>query len=332
MIQRTPTYATPEDVAETLDLQDPNDPYATPTFNNKTRPTYDRVVKYILGAEDVIDHDLNRSWRENIVEDFVTDIHTYQWDENAWRTAYWINGGNYISLKREVRPWNPFPVNEYARNSSGEILEEQADCYVRERLGDPILDDKGDKIYEYVHALNAEGAEIADEDGRSVYVNIAKTDGGIGDDLVHPMSPVVAKVLYEGDRLLIRGRMNQWFDISDIVTSDGGPNENAWESAWIDRAHGKLYIRNRLMQAKANSVRIRYRYGQDPDKMPMAINRMCCILVAEQIITGDIYNVKVGAGGEMAGVKEQLLRRWDAEIANTISIYRRSSPVRSSQR
>lgn len=102
-----PTYCTPDDVAETMDLPDPNDQLGTFTFTDTTHPSYRQVCRMICANEDIIDRRIRRSWRENRVKDELVSISTYQWDENSWRTAYYSNGGNFIQLRKNIRPWDP---------------------------------------------------------------------------------------------------------------------------------------------------------------------------------------------------------------------------------
>ena len=101
------TYATPESVAMTLGLSDPIDPNSVFKFSDESNPTADFVKDLILAAEDEIDLRTHRSWRENRVVDEITTINSYQWDENAYRGAYFMNGGYEITLRKNLRPWDP---------------------------------------------------------------------------------------------------------------------------------------------------------------------------------------------------------------------------------
>jgi len=101
------TYATPDTVAMTLGLSDPIDPNSLFKFSDSSNPTYEFVEDLILSAEDEIDRRTNRSWRENRVVDEIHTIPNYQWDENAYRSAYYMNGGYVIELRRNLRPWDP---------------------------------------------------------------------------------------------------------------------------------------------------------------------------------------------------------------------------------
>lgn len=61
----------------------------------------------ILAAEDEIDLRTRRTWRENRVKNYITSIGNYQWDENAYRSAYYQRGGYVIQLRKNLLPWDP---------------------------------------------------------------------------------------------------------------------------------------------------------------------------------------------------------------------------------
>lgn len=108
MTIRTPTYCTPEDVADFMDMPVAGpDPDATQAFTPYSHPSYNQVVKMILANEDSIDRRINRSWRENQVKNRVFNIPTYRNDENGYRTTYYSSGGNVIQLHKYIREWNP---------------------------------------------------------------------------------------------------------------------------------------------------------------------------------------------------------------------------------
>ena len=101
-------YCTPQDVAETLGLPVPGgDPSLNMPFSDHSVPTEAQVIKMILSNEDRIDRRIRLSWRENYVKDHLINIPKYQWDENAWRSAYYIHGGNQIQLHKNILPWDP---------------------------------------------------------------------------------------------------------------------------------------------------------------------------------------------------------------------------------
>lgn len=100
-------YATPDTVASTLGLSDPNDPMSQLKFSDSSNPSWDFVSELILAAEDEIDRRTRRTWRENHVKDYITTIAGYQWDENAYRSAYYQSGGYVIQLRKDILPWDP---------------------------------------------------------------------------------------------------------------------------------------------------------------------------------------------------------------------------------
>lgn len=102
-----PVYCTPEDVAETMDLPDPHDNMGMFTFSDVSHPSYDRICKMIRSNEDVIDRRLRRTWRTNRVRNYVCDINDYQWDQNGYRAAYFLNGGDYCQLRKNIMQWDP---------------------------------------------------------------------------------------------------------------------------------------------------------------------------------------------------------------------------------
>ena len=102
------TYATPDSVANTLGLSDPIDPMSLFKFSDSSNPSYEFVEDLILAAEDELDRRLNRSYRERRVKDYVTSVQGWQWDENSgYRGAYYAQGGYEITLRRDLRPWDP---------------------------------------------------------------------------------------------------------------------------------------------------------------------------------------------------------------------------------
>lgn len=241
---REPTYCTPEDVAETLDLPDPMNPNEIYQFSDISHPSYERVKKMILAAEDEIDRRTRRSWRVNRVVNHLVTIPGYQWDENGWRTAYYQSGGYPIQLKKDILPWDP---------------------------------------------------EM-------------------------------------GDKIELRNSSLQWRDISESGSSGYTPLHR--EAFWFDYPAGRLFLRTKILQPKYNSLRITYRYGCNPDSdgeevIPMAINRLACLIVASNIITMDFHSIKVGMGGDVSGIRDQLLNRWGEEINRIYASFQRSGTVHS---
>lgn len=243
-VTRTPTYCTVEDVAETLDLPDPIDPTTILTFNDRSHPTFSRVQKMILYAEDEIDRRTRNTWRVNYVKDQMRDIPNYQWDENGWREAYYQNGGYVVQLRKDILPWDPS----------------------------------------------------------------------------------------KGDKLEIRNYSVQWRDITDEYVEDQ-PGRGI-ERFWFDYHAGRLFLKVRPFQPKFNAIRISYRYGMDPEDegsggVPMGINRLASLIVASDIITQDIHSIKVGIGGDISGLRDQLLGRWQDEMNRLYTSFQRTGSVHS---
>ncbi len=231
-----PRYCTVEDVEETLSLPSRTDPMGIFRFTDVSNPSYDRVCKLIIGAENVIDGRARKSWRTNRVVNHVTSIKTYWHDLSGMRIGYATHGGDYVQLRKDVLPWDP---------------------------------EKGDKL----------------------------------------------EVRFYG--------MNNWSDI----TESGGKDQGGM--FWFDYHMGKMYMRTRLYQPKIDAVRITYRWGTEDEEIPWDVNRLACLHVASQIINGGIYDIKVGMGGDIAGIKDSLLRNWQAEMGEIYSRIQCSGAVHS---
>lgn len=245
----TATYCTPDDVAETLDLPNPNDPYGIFYFDDTSHPSRDRVVKMIKSNEDIIDRRIRKSWRVNRVKDKIFSINNYWGDINGWRREYYQQGGEYVQLRKNVLEWDPS----------------------------------------------------------------------------------------QGDKMEYRLRSLEWIDISNNKIKEGEDAGRSYSVLnigqptarfWFDYDYGKLYIRTFLFQSRANSIRISYRYGSD-EEVPAAINRLCCLMTASQIINMQVFNTKVGAGGSISGVKDELLRGWQEEMNQIWTSYQRIGSVHS---
>ena len=235
-----PTYCTPEDVAMTLDLPDPDDSFGYYRFTEMSHPSYAQVCKMIVSNEDKIDMRTRRTWRVNQVKDYVTDIPQYFWDEVSFRTGYYANGGNYVQLRKNILPWDP----------------------------------------------------------------------------------------QKGDRLEFRNVLNSWGDHSKM---EGDPDRAYVEylgpdNFWFDYAKGRLFLKTRRLQPKYNALRITYRYGSE-EPVPEGIRRLCSLITAQQIINMQAFAVKVGLGGDIAGIKDQMLKMWQDEVNELYSMYQRSGSV-----
>lgn len=80
-----------------------------------------------------------------------------------------------------------------------------------------------------------------------------------------------------------------------------------------------------------NALCISYRYGST-EPVPALIKRACNLMVAEKVLNMDFYSVKVGMGGDIGGLRDQAIERWEAEINKAISAYQRSGSVHSMYR
>lgn len=238
-----PTYCTPEDVASTLDLPDPSDRFGLFNFSDDSHPSYDQVCKMILSNEQIIDNRLRKSWRLNKVKDHQTSIQTQQKDENARRVNYYLKGGDYIKLHKDMLPWDP----------------------------------------------------------------------------------------EQGDKLLIRTRMSGWVDYTyselDETRGISGYRGVSPVGFWIDYEFGKMYLYTKIYQSPYNSVKVSYRYG-DLSGVPYDISRLCCLMTAIRVINMQSFNIKVGMGGDISGVKSGLIKGWQNEINEILSSRQRMGSVR----
>lgn len=245
------TYCTPDDVAMTLDLPNPTDPTeGYLIFTDNSHPSAKQVCRMIRANEAIIDRHASQSWRENRVVNQVRTINSYWHDINGWRTAYHSEGGNFIQLRRDVRPWDP---------------------------------EKGDKLE--LRTWNNSWRDVTDA------------------------------VRMETDTVL------------DDVSTQSTPGGEVTRF-WFDYAFGKLYIRSRLFQQRYNAIRITYRYGSE-EPPPPEVSRLCCLLTAMQVINMQVFHIKVGMGGDIASVRETLLRAWQEEANILWSTIRRAGVVHS---
>lgn len=128
----------------------------------------------------------------------------------------------------------------------------------------------------------------------------------------------------KGDKLEIRVFPNNWHDISNSVT-DGGMMVNTFS---FDYEDGRLIIRDPFFTMKGMGLRISYRYGSS-EEVPAAIERLCTLMTASQILTQSFWMVKVGLGGDISGIKEQIIRTWTDEMNQIWSSFQRSGSVYS---
>ena len=134
----------------------------------------------------------------------------------------------------------------------------------------------------------------------------------------------------KGDKLEIRTRSGAWRDITDLLVEDEDEKDEntnlTW--AWFDRKRGRLFLRTYLFQVRPNALRISYRSGST-GKPPVGINRLCSLIVASQVMNMQSFNIKIGMGGDISGIKDQQLKAWAEEINNLYASFQRSSSVHS---
>ena len=131
----------------------------------------------------------------------------------------------------------------------------------------------------------------------------------------------------KGDRIYLRRVLNQWRDRSDMEPDRTYENPELGDSNfWFDYAKGRLFLKIPRFQPIYNSICISYRYGST-EPVPEGINRLCCLIVATNIINMQAFAVKVGMGGDIAGIKDNMLKAWQDEINELYSMYQRSGSV-----
>lgn len=137
----------------------------------------------------------------------------------------------------------------------------------------------------------------------------------------------------KGDKLEMRMYNNMWYDISDQINQDGFGITSGQIGFWFDYPMGKLYLRTRQWQPKANAVRITYRYGQeDGGEVPYGIQRLCALMTALNVLNMQAFNIKVGAGADISGVRDSIARNWQDEMNQLWSSFQRSGSIVSALR
>lgn len=328
----TVTYCTPEDVADTLDLPDPNDAMGKLKFTDISHPTYRHVLWMIKSNEDIIDRRLRKSWRENIVRDKLNSIQTYWHDINGRRSDYYMQGGNYVQLRKDMREWNPFPVQTYKVDEHGDVLMEEASSAEGEPIYVPKVEGgEGTGEFSWVPAYNENGQRMYTQSGVPVFVNVEELMGGtpVEDEYMRAMTPQVDETLYEGDKIIVRSSIHNMWRNSSFVPLGEPYKDGVSQEIWFDYPYGKLYIRTPAYnQYKANALKITYRCGSE-EPVPAAIKRLCCLLTATQILAMQYYNVKVGIGGDLGNVKNDTVNMWQTEMNSIWSSFQRSGSVHS---
>lgn len=141
---------------------------------------------------------------------------------------------------------------------------------------------------------------------------------------VLPWDPTPVEEGGKGDKLEIRKHNNVWTDVSHWIDSAS----HGTTLAWMDYPMGKLYIRTPLYQAHEDAVRITYRYGYAGEP-PYAIRRLCALMTASQVLNMQAFNIKLGTGGDISGIREGIQQAWEAEMAGIWASYQRSGSLHS---
>lgn len=76
----------------------------------------------------------------------------------------------------------------------------------------------------------------------------------------------------------------------------------------------------------ANSLRITYRHGLD-EEVPAAINRACCLMTAMGVLDSQMFNVKLGMGGDITGIKREIRQAYQEEINDIFTSFQVSGSV-----
>lgn len=133
----------------------------------------------------------------------------------------------------------------------------------------------------------------------------------------------------KGDKIEVRTFMNQWHDLSALP-------ENIMESAdandrsrfWVDSEAGRLFLRSNIFQPRYNALRLTYRWGSE-EPAPEAVRRLCVLLTMTQILQTQPFFIKVGTGGDLGAVRQDLIKSWQDEANSIWGSYQRPSAVLS---
>ena len=136
----------------------------------------------------------------------------------------------------------------------------------------------------------------------------------------------------QGDRLEVRAKGNSWRDVTyapqDGVDHVPDRESHALYSFWWDYKGGRLFLRTSAFQTPYNAVRISYRWGSE-EPVPDSISRLCSLMTASQIINMSVFAIKVGSGGDIAGIRQDLQKMWQDEMGQIWSSWQRPGSVHS---
>lgn len=131
----------------------------------------------------------------------------------------------------------------------------------------------------------------------------------------------------KGDRIELRSVLNNWGDQSIMRDEkERLPPELGPDNFWFDYRKGRLFLRMRKLQPKFNALRISYRYGSE-EEVPAGIKRLCCLLTAIQVLQSQAFLIKVGLGGDISGIKADMVKSFQDEANELYSAFQRSGSV-----
>ena len=131
----------------------------------------------------------------------------------------------------------------------------------------------------------------------------------------------------KGDRVYLRRRFNEWANRSEMEPEEGEENVDLGDGMfWFDYKKGRMFLRMSRFQPKFNAICVSYRYGSE-EPVPDGIRRLCALMTAVQVLNMQTFAIKVGLGGDIAGIKDQMLKSWNDEINELLSMYQRSGSV-----
>lgn len=134
----------------------------------------------------------------------------------------------------------------------------------------------------------------------------------------------------KGDKLEFRTFQGGWYDASKMHPDDEDFRDDRYPRHgpffWFDYPKGRLFVRTRRLQARYNAIRITYRYGNE-GPVPYAIQRICTLMTAINVLNMQAWSIKVGLGGDLAGTKDAMVRAWQDEINSILSSYQRAGSV-----
>lgn len=100
-------YCEPIDVMRAIRIVDyysPNQDILEPS--DVSLPSYDELIFRICAKQDEIDRYTKRTWRENRVKDRLYTINEYWQDNNSSRARYYMEGGYFIQLNKDILPFD----------------------------------------------------------------------------------------------------------------------------------------------------------------------------------------------------------------------------------